>query len=74
MMKLLSNPFSPYGRKVKMTLAMKGLKDKAEVLSIDTNIPANPEITAVNPLAKIPALVLESGECLYDSAVICEEF
>ena len=72
MMKLLSNPFSPYGRKVKMTLAMKGLKDRVEVLNVDTNIPANPEITVTNPLAKIPALVLESGECIYDSAVICE--
>ena len=72
MMKLLSHPFSPYGRKVKMTLAMKGLKDKVEVVTVDTNIPANPEITVANPLAKIPALVLESGECIYDSAVICE--
>jgi glutathione S-transferase len=72
MMKLLSHPFSPYGRKVKMTLAMKGLKDKVEVITVDTNIPANPEITAANPLAKIPALVLDSGECVYDSAVICE--
>jgi len=72
MMKLLSHPFSPYGRKVKMTLAMKGLKDKVEVVTVDTNIPANPEITIANPLAKIPALVLDSGECFYDSAVICE--
>ena len=72
MMKLLSHPFSPYGRKVKMALAMKGLKDKVEVVTVDTNIPANPEITVANPLAKIPALVLASGECIYDSAVICE--
>ena len=72
MMKLLSHPFSPYGRKVKLTLAMKGLKDKAQVITVDTNIPANPEITVANPLAKIPALVLDSGECIYDSAVICE--
>jgi glutathione S-transferase len=72
MMKLLSSPLSPYGRKVKMTLAMKGLKDKVEVIAVDTNIPANPEITVANPLAKIPALVLESGQCVYDSAVICE--
>jgi glutathione S-transferase len=72
MMKLLSNPFSPYGRKVKMTLAMKGLTDRAEVLNVDTNIADNPAITTTNPLAKIQALVLDSGECIYDSAVICE--
>jgi glutathione S-transferase len=72
MMKLLSHPFSPYGRKVKMAMAMKGLKDKIEVVTIDTNIPANPEITVANPLAKIPALVVGPGESIFDSAVICE--
>ena len=55
MMKPPSSPLSPYGRKVKMTLAMKGLKDKVEIVAVDTNIPANPEITVANPLAKIPA-------------------
>ena len=72
MMKLLSHPFSPYGRKVKMAMAMKGLKDKIEVVTVDTNIPANPEITVANPLAKIPALILDTGENIFDSAVICE--
>ena len=37
MMKLLSNPLSPYGRKVKMTLAIKELGGEVEVLALDTN-------------------------------------
>src|SRR4029079_17456849 len=37
MMKLLSSPLSPYGRKVKMTLLMKGLADKVEIVAADTN-------------------------------------
>ena len=36
MMKLLSNPLSPYGRKVKMAMAMKGLEDKIELVPTDT--------------------------------------
>ena len=32
------------------------------------------EVTAVNPLGKIPALVLDDGRALYDSPVICEYF
>ena len=71
MMKLLSSPMSPYGRKVKIALAMKGLKKEVEVVTVDTNIPNNPEIKP-NPLAKIPALVLNDGMSIYDSHVICE--
>ena len=37
MMKLLSNPLSPYGRKVRIAAAMKGLEDKIETVGIDTN-------------------------------------
>jgi glutathione S-transferase len=72
MMKLLSSPLSPYGRKVKMTIGLKGLKDKIEVVAVDTNVLANPEITVANPLAKIPVLVVKPGEAIFDSAVICE--
>jgi glutathione S-transferase len=71
MMKLLSNPLSPYGRKVKIAAAMKGLKDKIELVAIDTNPLDNPEISRVNPLAKIPALV-DGGSTIFDSHVICE--
>ena len=72
MMQLLSNPLSPFGRKVKIAIAMKGLKDKIELKPIDTNIPDNTEINAANPLAKIPTLVAEDGTTIFDSKVICE--
>ncbi len=35
MMKLLSNPLSPYGRKVKIAMAMKGLKDQIEIVQVE---------------------------------------
>src|SRR5262245_19040505 len=72
MMKLLSHPFSPYGRKVKIAMAMKGLKDRIEVVTVDTNIPDNPEIHRANPLTKIPALIVEDSTAIFDSHVICE--
>ena len=59
MMKLLSSPLSPYGRKVKIAMAMKGLADKIEVVTADTNPGDNVEINSANPLGKIPALVVD---------------
>lgn len=72
MMKLLSHPASPYGRKVKIAMAMKGLQDQIEIVRVETKIPANPDITSANPLSKIPALIVSPTECFYDSPVICE--
>jgi glutathione S-transferase len=72
MMKLLSNSLSPYGRKVKIAMTMKGLADRIEVVHIDTNPPVNPQINAANPLAKIPALVVDGDAAIFDSHVICE--
>jgi glutathione S-transferase len=72
MMKLLSNPLSPYGRKVKIAAAMKGLEGRIETIGIDTNPLDNPQLSNANPLSKVPALVTESGTALYDSHVICE--
>ena len=71
-MTLLSHPFSPYGRKVKIATALKGLKDRIEVVQVDTNPLDNPEITRANPLGKIPALVIDGDTAIFDSHVICE--
>jgi glutathione S-transferase len=72
MMKLLSSPLSPYGRKVKMTLQMKGLADKVEIVAVDTNPGDNLEINTTNPLGKIPALIIDGNTAIFDSHVICE--
>ena len=63
MMKLLSNPLSPYGRKVKIAMAMKGLTDKIEVVAHRHQSRATtPQINSANPLAKIPALVVDGRQ------------
>jgi len=71
MLVLRSSPASPFGRKVKLSAAILGLSDRIQVVDADT---LNPEdsIRQQNPLGKIPALILEGGEALYDSRVIVE--
>lgn len=71
-MKLLSSPSSPYVRKVRITARMKGLTGQIEEVAAGTNDLGNAELLAANPLYKIPALILDDGSTLYDSAVICE--
>jgi glutathione S-transferase len=72
MMKLMSSPLSPYGRKVKMTALIKGVDGQIDAQLADTNQPKNDALRRQNPLSKIPVLVLENGQNIYDSHVICE--
>jgi len=71
MLVLRSNPASPFVRKVRIVASLLGLDDRIEISAADTSDPAD-SLRAQNPLGKIPALVLEDGEVLYDSAVIVE--
>ena len=71
MLILRSSPPSPFGRKVKIAAALAGLSDRIAVENADTLDP-NETLRSQNPLGKIPTLVLENGESLYDSRVIVE--
>ena len=70
-MKLYSSAPSPFGRKVKITAHLTGLFDQIEVVNIDGNDPQSATLNP-NPLNKIPALELDSGQLIVDSKVICE--
>ena len=68
-MKLIGAITSPYVRKVRVVLAEKKLDYQIvqeDVWSADT------VITQSNPLGKVPCLVMEGGEALFDSRVIVE--
>ncbi len=67
MMKLTASKASPFVRKVFITIALKDLR--GQVQTADDN---DRTIRAQNPLHKIPTLLLEDGECVHDSHVICE--
>lgn len=72
-MKLIYSPASPYVRKVLVTLKELGLEDKVEKVQVATTVvDQNAELAAANPVAKIPALVLDDGRGLYDSRVITQ--
>ncbi len=70
-MKLRFSPTSPYVRKCLAVAIETGLEERIEI--VDTN-PLDPgtDLPENNPLGKIPALVTDDGEALYDSRVICE--
>ena len=68
-MKLLGSNTSPYVRKVRVVLAEKKLDVDfvtEDVWSADTTI------ADANPLGKVPCLIMEGGEALFDSRVIVE--
>ena len=72
-MQLLSNPASPFGRKVKVAAHETGQLGIVGVHTVQTSAVApSPVVVADNPLGKIPCLVLDDGSALYDSRVICE--
>ncbi len=71
-MKLHWSPKSPYVRKVDVAAYELGLTDRIDrVRSPVAMSTVNPEVSADNPLNKIPTLVLDDGQALFDSLVIC---
>lgn len=70
-MKLRYSPTSPFVRKVCVTALETGLYDRIERIPINVYLPST-DIASDNPLGKVPALITEGGEVLYDSPVICE--
>lgn len=68
-MKLIGSLTSPYARKARIVLAEKKIEYDFEVDS-----PWNPDskVPNVNPLGKVPVLVLDDETVLFDSRVIVE--
>ena len=68
-MKLIGSSSSPYVRKVRVVMAEKKLEYQ---LVLDDVWSADTTIAQSNPLGKVPCLVMEGGEALFDSRVIVE--
>lgn len=69
MMKLIGTPTSPYTRKARVALIEKRLE--YEFIVDAPNTPSS-TVTQLNPLGKIPVLVLDDENTLFDSRVIVE--
>jgi glutathione S-transferase len=63
---------SPFVRKVRLTVAMKGIADQVEFIDPQAQAERNAALRAANPLQKIPAARLADGTLIFDSHVICE--
>ena len=73
MMQLLYAPTSPFVRKVMVCAHLTGLVDRIQRLESAAHpIRRDSRIANHNPLAKVPTLILESGQSLFDSRTICE--
>jgi glutathione S-transferase len=70
-LELIYSSLSPFVRKVLVVAHELGVNDRIRRTTI--NVRDEPEkIAPLNPLGKIPVLITDSGEALYDSPVICE--
>ena len=68
-MKLIGAVTSPYVRKVRMVLAEK----KLDYQFVADNVwSEHTQIHTANPLGKVPCLIMEGGEAVFDSRVIVE--
>jgi glutathione S-transferase len=67
-MKLIGSLLSPYVRKVRIVMAEKRLDYQLE----QEDVWGQDRILDSNPLGKVPVLVMEGGEAVFDSRVIVE--
>jgi glutathione S-transferase len=70
MMRLFYSPGSPFARKVRVLARERGLLDSLQETALSPHDDA-PELLAVNPLGKVPAL-RTCDTTLFDSPLICE--
>jgi len=68
-MKLLGTQTSPYVRKVRLILLEKNIP---HTYIIDPPSEPGSQVARVNPLGRIPALIIDSETCVFDSTVIAE--
>ncbi len=68
-MKLLGSNTSPYVRKVRLVLLEKNIPHE---FVVDPPHEPGSLVLRVNPLGRIPALILDDGFCVFDSPVIAD--
>lgn len=71
-MKLWYSPASPFVRKVLIVAHERNIAGQIEQLDAAANV-VDPDmrIVASNPTGKIPTMILDDGQVLFDSRVIC---
>jgi glutathione S-transferase len=73
-MKLYDSRQAPNPRRTRIFLAEKGITVPIEQVDIVAKQHKTPEYAAVNPLQRMPALVLDDGTVITESVAICRYF
>lgn len=73
-MKLYDGGKAPNPRRVRVFLAEKGISVPIEPVDLGGLKQKSPQYTAINPMQRVPALVLDDGTILTESIAICRYF
>jgi glutathione S-transferase len=73
-MKLYDGGRAPNPRRVRIFLAEKGLSVEMEKIDLASLQHKSAEFTALNPLQRVPVLVLDDGTVITESIAICRYF
>ncbi len=73
-MKLYDSKAAPNPRRTRIFLAEKGIELPMEQVDIMAKQHYTPEYSAINPLQRMPALVLDDGTVISESIAICRYF
>ncbi len=73
-MKLYDGGRAPNPRRVRIFLAEKGLEIPAEQVDLGKLQQRSDAYTAINPMQRVPALVLDDGTVITESIAICRYF
>ena len=73
-MKLYDGGRAPNPRRVRVFLAEKGIKVPTEQVDLGKLQQRSDAYTAINPMQRVPALVLDNGTVITESIAICRYF
>jgi glutathione S-transferase len=73
-MKIIETRAAPNPRRVRIFLAEKGIEVPFEEVDLMQGELQTPGFTALNPLQRVPVLVLDDGTCLSETVAICRYF
>jgi glutathione S-transferase len=73
-MKILDEKRAPNPRRVRVYLAEKGISVPFEHVDIMTGVAKTAAFTALNPIQRVPVLILDDGTAISETMAICRYF